>query len=108
MREAPAIDVVAALRSRGAKVRVFDPVAMDQARKLIPEGVDCRYCESALQAIDGADGLVLLTEWNEFRNPDWSEIKKLLRQPKVLDGRNIFDPAFLKKNGFEYVGVGRR
>lgn len=108
MREAPAITVTEALRARGARIRVFDPVAMEQAQKVIAEGPECRYCESAYEAIDGVDGLVLLTEWNEFRNPDWSQVKKLLKQPKIMDGRNIFDPAFLKKNGFEYVGVGRR
>jgi UDPglucose 6-dehydrogenase len=108
MREAPAITVVAALRASGASVRVFDPVAMEQARKVIPEGKDCLYCESALEAIDGVDGLLLLTEWNEFRNPEWSEVKKLLKKPQIIDGRNIFDPAFLKKQGFQYVGIGRR
>jgi UDPglucose 6-dehydrogenase len=108
MREAPSISVIAALRAKGARVRVFDPVAMEQARHWIAEGEDCRYCASALEALEGADGLLLLTEWNEFRNPDWSEIKRLLKQPRIIDGRNIFDPALLKKIGFDYVGVGRR
>ncbi|MFN7685516.1 MAG: UDP-glucose dehydrogenase family protein [Oligoflexia bacterium] len=108
MREAPSITIIEALRARGASVRVFDPVAMEQARSVIPEGSDCVYCESALDAVRGANGLLLLTEWNEFRNPDWQELKALLKSPVVVDGRNIFDPLLLKKQGFKYLGVGRR
>ncbi|HEX8072471.1 MAG TPA: UDP-glucose/GDP-mannose dehydrogenase family protein [Pyrinomonadaceae bacterium] len=104
MREAPAVDIIRALSERGARVRAYDPVAMEAARQLLP---DISYARDEYDAVAGADALVFVTEWNEFRALDMNRIKGLLRQPKIADLRNIYEPDAMRALGFEYVGVGR-
>lgn len=104
MRESPAIDIIRQLIEKGASVRAFDPVAMDEARHFV-EGIE--YAEDEYDAIDGADALVIVTEWNQFRALDMERVKKLLTAPKVADLRNIYEPDDMRALGFEYVGVGR-
>lgn len=105
MREAASIDVVEALVARGAHVRAYDPAAMEQARRVLPASVT--YVEHAYQALEGADALVILTEWNEFRSPDFERIRGLLRRPLIVDGRNLYRTASMRAYGFEYIGIGR-
>lgn len=104
MRESPAIEIIKALQSKGAKIRAYDPVAMNEAKHCLP---DIEYAENEYKAIDGADVLVFLTEWNQFRALDMKKVKSLLKEPKIVDLRNIYEPAEMRKLGFEYVGVGR-
>jgi len=104
MREAPAVDIINALTERGAHVRAYDPVAMEQAKKCLP---NIEYAADEYKAVTGADALVLMTEWNEFRALDLSRVKELMRAPKVADLRNIYEPEAMRQHGFDYVGVGR-
>ncbi len=104
MRESPAADIIKAVRAKGAEVRAFDPVAVDEAKRCL-EGIV--FAEDEYDAIDGADAMVIVTEWNQFRALDMERVKKLLRQPKVADLRNIYEPEDMRELGFEYVGVGR-
>lgn len=103
MREAPALKVIDYLQQEKAWIRVFDPVAMPVARKII-SGV--AFCQDAYQAAKGGDALLIITEWNEFRNLDLTRIKKLMKKPIIIDGRNIYNPREMKKLGFIYAGVG--
>jgi UDPglucose 6-dehydrogenase len=105
MREAPAITIVNELTKAGATVRAFDPVAADNARKVIGDKIT--YCSSAYEVTENADALILVTEWNEFRHPDFEEIKKELKTPVIFDGRNVYNPEQLRKLGFTYYGIGR-
>ncbi len=104
MRESPSLVVVPALLAAGAKVRAFDPAGMDEARKLL-EGVE--WCEDAYATIHGADALVIITEWNEFRALDLDRVKSLMRRALLIDLRNIYDPAEMVAAGFEYHCIGR-
>ncbi len=104
MREAPALAVIDALLERGAAVRVYDPEAMEVAREMI--GDRATLCEKSYEAIRGADALVVVTEWNEFREPDFDRMLDLMRRPALFDGRNIYNPKQLKDLGFEYEGIG--
>jgi UDPglucose 6-dehydrogenase len=106
MRESPALDIVPALLEMGALVRSFDPAAMGEARKLLP-GKGLAFCKDAYDAMTGADVLVILTEWNEFRSLDFAEVKKRLKKPVVVDLRNIYSPAEMAAAGFDYSCVGR-
>ena len=106
MREAPSVVLIDALVGAGASVTAFDPEAMAEARRRIGDRV--RYATSALEALDGADALVLVTEWNEFRHADPDEIRARLKTPVVFDGRNIFNPARMRAQGFVYYGIGTR
>ncbi|CAL93693.1 UDP-glucose dehydrogenase family protein [Azoarcus olearius] len=108
MREAPSRVVLGELLGRGASVCVYDPVAMDEARRIF--GVDARlsYAERPMDALEAADALVIVTEWKEFRSPDFERIRALLKQPVIFDGRNMYDPAVLRSEGIEYFGMGRR
>jgi UDPglucose 6-dehydrogenase len=105
MRDAPAITVIESLLSAGAKVGAFDPEAMDEAKKIFGERI--RYVQRNYDALEGASALLILTEWNEFRRPDFARIKRLLAQPVIFDGRNIYDPEDLQKLGFKYYSIGR-
>ncbi|MDQ3806011.1 MAG: UDP-glucose/GDP-mannose dehydrogenase family protein [Acidobacteriota bacterium] len=105
MREAPAIDIVRALVERGARVRAYDPVAVPQARGVLPAEVE--YAEDEYAAVQGADALVFVTEWNQFRALNMERVKSLMRAPKIADLRNIYEPAAMRDLGFDYVGVGR-
>ena len=104
MRESPATDIIKELQKRGAKVRAFDPVAMEEAKHLLP---DIEYATDEYNAIEGADILIFLTEWNQFRALDMEKVKRLLKSPKIADLRNIYEPSDMRELGFEYVGVGR-
>lgn len=104
MRDAPSIDVVRNLQRRGARVRAYDPVAMERAAEILP---DVEMCQSAYEVADGADALILVTEWNEFKNLDLARVRQSMAQPVLIDGRNIWDPAKAREAGFEYAGIGR-
>lgn len=104
MREAPAIDIVRALLQRGARIRAFDPAAKETAFEYLP---DIEYVEDEYAAIDGADALVFMTEWNQFRALDMKRVKAMMNSPKIADLRNIYDPQAMRDMGFDYVGVGR-
>ncbi len=104
MRYAPAIDIIEALQDEGATVKAFDPQAMKEAAHLLPK---VTMCKDPYEAARGADCLAVVTEWNEFKELDFGRIKKLLRRPLLLDGRNIYEPEQMRKLGFTYVGVGR-
>ena len=105
MRESAAIPLVEALIEDGARVRAYDPVAADNARQLLPSGVE--YCEDSYDAIDGADAMIIVTEWNQFRSLDMERIRTLLRQPVVVDLRNLYNPKRMRDQGFKYFSVGR-
>lgn len=105
MREAPAITIIDELVKAGATVRAFDPVATENARNVIGEKVT--YCASAYEVTENADALLLVTEWNEFRHPDFEVIKKELKSAVIFDGRNVYNPEQLRKLGFTYYGIGR-
>jgi UDPglucose 6-dehydrogenase len=105
MRESPAIPIARGLLARGATVRAFDPAAMEAAKLDLPELV---YCDSAYEAARGADGIVIATEWNQFRSLEWGELRRTLRAPLVVDLRNLYDPQRMAAEGFRYVSVGRR
>ncbi|UCS93984.1 UDP-glucose/GDP-mannose dehydrogenase family protein [Echinicola marina] len=105
MREAPAIVIVQELLAAGAKVRAYDPIAMDEAREHYL-GDTITYCQDAYDACLGADALLLVTEWSEFRLPSWKALGRLLNQPLVFDGRNIYEQKYLEEQGFGYYGVG--
>jgi UDPglucose 6-dehydrogenase len=106
MREAPAITVIEGLLGNGAKVRAHDPVAAEVAEKLF-HGRGVELVSEPYAAAQGADALLLVTEWNEFRNPDLARLKSVMRQPVLLDGRNVWDAAKVRAAGFTYYGVGR-
>jgi len=108
MREAPSRRVIEELLNSGAKVRVFDPVAMDEARRIYGESCDIYYALSSEDAVKGANALVIVTEWLAFRSPDFDMIKKDLIAPIVFDGRNIYNPEFMEQSGFTYYSIGRR
>ena len=108
MREAPSLSLIRALVDEGVRMRVYDPEAMDEAKKHLHDvDGELTYCRKSYEALEDADGLVLVTEWNEFREPDFEKIRELLREPVVFDGRNIYNPDKLRKLGFTYFGVGR-
>jgi UDPglucose 6-dehydrogenase len=104
MRDAPALDIIRGLEKRGARIRAYDPQAMREASKLLP---DLTTCDDPYEACTGADALVLITEWNQFRMLDLARIRSLLRQPVVVDLRNIYEPGPMREAGFRYFCVGR-
>jgi UDPglucose 6-dehydrogenase len=106
MRESPAIDLIEGLLQAGATVQAHDPAAIEVARDIFGDRI--RYCEHAYDTVAGADALVIVTEWLEFRNPDFARLKSMLRRPIIVDGRNLYDPAKLHGLGFSYHGLGRR
>ncbi|MHC4925560.1 MAG: UDP binding domain-containing protein, partial [Planctomycetota bacterium] len=105
MREAPAVVVIEALLAAGAKVTACDPEAVEESRKH-HLGDRIQYAEKPMEALEGADALILVTEWNEFRRPDFEAIKGLLKQPVIFDGRNIYSRKTLEKLGYTYYGIG--
>ena len=104
IRDAPALDIIRGLLDRGANVVAFDPVATDEARKLLPM---IEYAANEYDAATDADALVLVTEWNQFRALDMNRLRKVMKSPRIADLRNIYTPADMREMGFEYVGVGR-
>ena len=109
MREAPSLALAEALLSRGALLRAYDPVALEKARALLPDDGSVTFCADFYEALEGADALVLVTEWPQFRRPDWDRIKSAMKPaPAVFDGRNQFSPERVRALGFSYYGIGRR
>jgi UDPglucose 6-dehydrogenase len=104
LRDAPSLDIARVLVAAGAEVRAYDPAAMEGARALLP---DIEYSADSYALANGADGLVLVTEWNEFRHLDLPRVKASMRRPVMVDGRNIYDPAMMRGLGFTYRGIGR-
>jgi UDPglucose 6-dehydrogenase len=105
MREAPSIDIISALVRKGATVKAYDPVAMEVAKKYLPGGVE--YHNDLYSVADGADAVLLLTEWNVFKQVDWSRVKESMNRPVLFDGRNLYDPNEITRQGFLYRSVGR-
>ena len=106
MREAPAVPLITALLEAGAVVTAYDPEAMKVARDIF--GTRVTFADKSYDALSGADGLAIVTEWSEFREPDWNKIKKLMRTPILFDGRNLYNPDQLRGLGFTYMSMGRR
>ena len=107
MREAPSRVVIGALLERGATVCAYDPVAMDEARQIYGKERSVSFAASAMDAVKGADALVIMTEWKAFRSPDFDELKLMLRQPLIFDGRNLYEPSVVRSHGLEYFPIGR-
>src|SRR5262245_22325003 len=107
MREAPSRTLIEALWAAGAKVRAYDPVAMDETRHIYGERADLQFVSSGTDALKGADALAIVTEWQEFRSPDFDTIKAELKQPVIFDGRNLYDPSFVRRFGLTYYAIGR-
>jgi UDPglucose 6-dehydrogenase len=108
MREAPSRVILADLARRGAKVVAYDPVSMAEARRVFGDPPWLSYAATPMEAVAGADALVIVTEWKEFRSPDFPGMRARLKAPLIFDGRNMYDPAFVKDAGFEYFAIGRR
>jgi UDPglucose 6-dehydrogenase len=107
MREAPSRVIVDALAALGARIVAYDPVAMDEAKRVFGDAPHLAYATSPLAACDGADALVVVTEWQEFRSPDFDVLKQRLKSPLVFDGRNLYNPPEVRAAGLEYFGIGR-
>jgi UDPglucose 6-dehydrogenase len=106
MREAKSVEVVTRLLAAGAKVRAYDPAAMANAQRMLPPSVD--YCQSSYEAAEGADAVVIVTEWNEFKLLNLERLRQVMRRPLVFDGRNIYEPERMRRLGFEYHSIGRK
>jgi UDPglucose 6-dehydrogenase len=106
LRYAPALDIISILVNQGVKIKTYDPAAMSKAKSILKRGV--KFCKDAYEVVRGSDCLIIATEWNEFKELDLKKVKKLMRQPVIIDGRNIYNPAEVKKLGFTYAGMGRR
>src|SRR3954468_16767158 len=107
MREAPSRVLLEQLWNAGAKVRAFDPAALKETRRIYGERADLALCNRARETLEGADALAIVTEWKEFRSPDFDFLKKQLKSPVIFDGRNLYDPGMMKKQGFKYYAIGR-
>ena len=107
MREAPSLALIEFLLSQGARVRAYDPVAVERCNSLLGEREGLEYAPSAGEAVRGADALAIVTEWPQFRSPDFDKLRERLRQPVIFDGRNLYSPDLLKDKGFLYFGIGR-
>ncbi|MCI0528913.1 MAG: UDP-glucose 6-dehydrogenase, partial [Nitrospira sp.] len=105
IRESPAIEIIKGLLQSGARIRAYDPAAMEEAKKVLTKVV---FCQDAYDTVKGCDALVLATEWNQFRNLDLERIKEVLKQPVFVDLRNVYEPARMAELKFRYVGVGRQ
>lgn len=105
MRDAPSIVIISDLLARGARIKAYDPEATEYAKIMLGDTIE--YCSSSYQALEGSDALVLITEWTEFREPDFKRISSLLKKPVIFDGRNIWNPKKLVSKGFTYYGIGR-
>ena len=104
IREAPSLEIIKLLKDAGCKVKAYDPVAMKETKSLLGDTIE--YSNDPYDALENADCLMLVTEWNEFRFPDWKRIKGLLKNPAVFDGRNLFDAVEMRAMGFDYFGIG--
>jgi UDPglucose 6-dehydrogenase len=107
MRKATSREVISDLLQAGATITAYDPVAMNEARHCFPDEPRLTYAENQSDALEGADALIIVTEWREFRSPDFGHIKTRLKNPVIFDGRNLYDPQFIRGQGFEYLAIGR-
>ncbi len=107
MREAPALELLRDLLLRGASITTYDPVAMHEARRILGDHPRVTYADNPMHAIEGAEALVIVTEWKEFRSPDFARLKQQLTTPAIFDGRNLYDPVMVRQMGFEYYPMGR-
>lgn len=107
MREAPSRDVIAELIAGGACIRAYDPAAMHETRSLFPDEKNLELVDHPFEALTGADALIIVTEWKEFRSPDWSAVRAAMAAPVIFDGRNLYEPQAMKAAGFEYFSIGR-
>jgi UDPglucose 6-dehydrogenase len=107
MREASSRALIEDLWSAGARVQAYDPVASDEARRIYGERPELRICARGESALEGADVLAIVTEWREFRSPDFALIKQTLRDPAIFDGRNLYDPRVVRQHGLKYFAIGR-
>jgi UDPglucose 6-dehydrogenase len=107
MRDAPSRVVIAELVKRGATIKAYDPVAITEAKRVLEGTKGLTFVDNQTKALEGSDALVIITEWKEFKSPDFDSIKALLKQPVVIDGRNLYEPAFMRTLGIEYVSIGR-
>jgi UDPglucose 6-dehydrogenase len=107
MREAASRVLMEALWAAGATVRAYDPVSMIECARIYGERPDLKLCKTASEALQGADALAIVTEWQEFRSPDFDDIKRVLRSPVIFDGRNLYDPQHMSRAGFSYYAIGR-
>ncbi len=105
MRFAPSIDIMQDLQKEGAKIRAYDPESMERSREIFG---NIEYCKDPYEAAKGADALLVLTEWNEFKELDLEKIKKMMKQSLIIDGRNIYSPENMKNLGFRYISIGRK
>jgi UDPglucose 6-dehydrogenase len=106
MREAPSVPLINGILGAGASVQAYDPEAMKVAKGIF--GSKVAYAENSYAALTGADALVIVTEWNEFREPDFARMRKLLRNPVIFDGRNLYNPEQIRAQGFTYLSIGRQ
>lgn len=107
MREAPSIVIINALIELGATVKAYDPVAMDEAKRIFAGNPKITLCENEYSTLEGADAMLLITEWRQFRYPDFARIASLLKHPVIFDGRNLYNPAVVRELGFSYYAIGR-
>ncbi len=107
MRDAPSREVIEQLARMGATIVAYDPAAAEEAHRVLGHIESLRIVDNVASALEGADALLILTEWREFKSPDFDQIRKLLKQPVVFDGRNLYEPSLMKELGFEYMGIGR-
>lgn len=107
MREAPSRVLIEGVLAAGATVCAYDPIAMDVARRVFAASAGLRFSDNSMDALEGADALVIVTEWQEFRSPDFDLIKSRMKEPVIFDGRNLYDPATLEAAGIKYFAVGR-
>ena len=107
MREAPSLSFLEEVLAAGATVTAYDPAAMHEAQRVLGDEPRVSYAKTPNETLDGADALVIVTEWKEFRSPDFDLIKERLKQPLIVDGRNLYDPAFVRRMGFDYLPIGR-
>jgi UDPglucose 6-dehydrogenase len=107
MREAPSTVIIHELLRRGAAIKAFDPVAMPEARRVLADAAGITFVDAQAQALEGSDALLIVTEWRQFKSPDFEQIRLALKQPVVIDGRNLYDPALMRSHGLDYEGIGR-
>jgi UDPglucose 6-dehydrogenase len=106
MREAPALSIIQTLHEAGATVTAYDPAAMEAAKYYLQDTIT--YAENDYAALENADALLIVTEWNEFRNPDFNRVKEHLKSPLIFDGRNIYAPEKMRERGYTYYSIGRQ
>ncbi|MDL2210701.1 UDP-glucose 6-dehydrogenase, partial [Desulfovibrio sp. OttesenSCG-928-O18] len=108
MREAASLSIIEELTAKGMKIKAYDPVAAKNAARILADNTLVSFPDSQYAALDGADALLVVTEWNQFRTPDFSRIKAALSVPVIFDGRNLYSPSHLEEMGFTYISVGRQ